>query len=45
MIANPDKQQIPPLRCAPVGMTNYFNNFKDRTLAFNQGRESQMPCQ
>jgi hypothetical protein len=21
MIANPHKQQIPPLRCAPVGMT------------------------
>jgi hypothetical protein len=24
--ADPDKQQIPPLRCAPVGMTDYFNN-------------------
>jgi hypothetical protein len=24
MIAKPNKQQIPPLRCAPVGMTKYF---------------------
>ena len=27
MSADPHKQQIPPLRCAPVGMTNYVNNF------------------
>jgi hypothetical protein len=26
MIANPHKQQIPPLRCAPVGMTNLFRD-------------------
>jgi hypothetical protein len=32
LIANPNKQQIPPLRCAPVGMTTYLNNFGDRTL-------------
>ena len=32
MSADPDKQQIPPLRCAPVGMTNYVNHFRDRTL-------------
>ncbi len=31
MSADPNKQQIPPLRCAPVGMTNHLN-FKDRTL-------------
>jgi hypothetical protein len=31
MIAEPHKQQIPPFRCAPVGMTNYVNvnNFRD----------------
>jgi hypothetical protein len=27
MSADPRKQQIPPLRYAPVGMTNYGNNF------------------
>src|SRR5437899_1591534 len=32
MIANPFKHQIPPLRCASVGMTNYVNIFRDRTL-------------
>jgi hypothetical protein len=26
MIADPHKQQIPPLHCAPIGMTTYFNN-------------------
>jgi hypothetical protein len=41
MIANPHKQQIPPLRCAPVGMTDYFNNFKETTLTFNQDGESR----
>ena len=30
VIANPHKQQIPPLRCAPVGMTNYVNYFRGR---------------
>jgi hypothetical protein len=25
MSADPHKQQIPPLRCAPVGMTHYVN--------------------
>jgi hypothetical protein len=25
MIVNPYKQQIPPLRYAPVGMTNFVN--------------------
>jgi hypothetical protein len=33
MIANPQKQQIPPLRFAPVGMTDFLNNFRLRTLA------------
>ena len=35
MIAGPYKQQIPPLRCAPVGMTHfiYVNNFRLPTLA------------
>jgi hypothetical protein len=33
MIADPDKQQIPPLRYASVGMTDYAGNFRDRTLA------------
>jgi hypothetical protein len=33
MIANPHKQQIPPLRCAPVGMTTYFNNFMKDAMA------------
>src|SRR5258705_11372891 len=28
IIASLDKQQIPPLRCAPVGMTGYVNHFK-----------------
>jgi len=32
MIAGRRKQQIPPLRCAPVGMTNYADNFRDKTL-------------
>jgi len=44
MITNPRKQQIPPLRCAPVGMTDYVcprrsdrddrfvDYFRDRTL-------------
>src|SRR6266566_3168492 len=32
MIANPEKQQIPPLRCAPVGMTNLCRHFRNRTL-------------
>jgi hypothetical protein len=27
MSADPDKQQIPPLRFAPVGMTNYAITF------------------
>jgi hypothetical protein len=53
MICHSHKQQIPPLRCAPIGMTNYFNKFpnyfnnsKGRTLAFNQDGESQeMLCQ
>jgi hypothetical protein len=27
MIAGPDKQQIPPLRCAAVGMTNLWGYF------------------
>jgi hypothetical protein len=31
-IANPHKQQIPPLRCAPVGMINYLIHFRDGTL-------------
>jgi hypothetical protein len=34
MIANPRQQQIPPLRCAPVGMTNYVDNFRNRMLDF-----------
>ena len=25
MCADPHKQQFPPVRCAPVGMTDYFN--------------------
>ena len=33
MIANSHKQQTPPLRCGPVGMTNYVDDFRDRTLA------------
>jgi hypothetical protein len=32
MNADPYKQQIPPLRCAPVGMTDYVSNFRDRIL-------------
>jgi hypothetical protein len=32
MSADTHKQQIPPLRCAPVGMTDYVNNVGDRTL-------------
>jgi len=28
--ADPHKQQIPPLRYAPVGMTNYVNHFRYR---------------
>src|SRR5438552_1826084 len=31
MCANPHKQQIPPLRCAPVGMTTYDVNVRDWT--------------
>jgi hypothetical protein len=30
--ADRHKQQIPPLRCAPVGMTNDVNHFRDRAL-------------
>jgi hypothetical protein len=32
MIANPHKQQIPPLRCAPVGMTNHVSRFSFAAL-------------
>jgi hypothetical protein len=38
MIGNFCKQQIPPLRCAPVGMTDYDNNFRDRTLERERNR-------
>jgi hypothetical protein len=31
VIANPHKQQIPPLRCAPAGMTYYVNHFRPAT--------------
>jgi hypothetical protein len=40
MIGNFCKQQIPPLRCAPVGMTDYDNNFRDRTLERKKSRAS-----
>ncbi len=33
VIASPNKQQIPPLRCAPVGMTNQVDNFTDRNYS------------
>jgi hypothetical protein len=29
ILATPDKQQIPPLRCAPVGMTECVNTLRD----------------
>jgi hypothetical protein len=32
MSADPQKQQIPTLRCAPVGMTNHVHNFRLRTM-------------
>jgi hypothetical protein len=34
MIANPRQQQIPPLRCAPVGMTGYVKSFTGRNDRF-----------
>jgi hypothetical protein len=32
MNADLHKQQIPPLRCAPVGMTDYVDNVRHGTL-------------
>ncbi len=32
LIAHRQKQQIPPLRCAPVGMTDCVNYFRGKTL-------------
>jgi hypothetical protein len=34
MISKPRKQQIPPLRCASVGMTDYVSNFRHRMAAW-----------
>src|SRR5882762_2496995 len=36
MSADPHKQQIPPLRCAPVGMTNSFS------ITFDSGHQDIM---
>jgi hypothetical protein len=35
--ADRHKQQIPPLRCAPVGMTNDVNHFRDGPLEKKPG--------
>ncbi|MCU1248411.1 MAG: hypothetical protein JWQ49_1440 [Edaphobacter sp.] len=43
MIANPHKQQIPPLRCAPVGMTNLLQLLQRQDASLHSGGESQMP--
>jgi hypothetical protein len=36
MSADPHKQQIPPLRYAPVGMTNYVNHFTSGLSQLNR---------
>jgi hypothetical protein len=38
MSADPHKQQIPPLRCASVGMTHHVGELRDRT----PGRKKQV---
>jgi hypothetical protein len=33
MSAGTDKQQISPLRCAPVGMTDHVNNVREQDIS------------
>jgi hypothetical protein len=42
MSVNRNEQQIPPLRCAPVGMTDYLNKFGDWKL--RKAKQEERPA-
>jgi hypothetical protein len=45
MIADPQNRQIPPLRCAPVGITNLSQSLQRRDTKYEGGLTSTLFCE